>query len=298
MCGKGGERGELAMRLECFPADDGEEIRVRVGGGHGPAVVLLHEWASSHRVWEPIAHRLIDRFTIYRWDARGHSGHGETHPPASGRPVSVERMADDLHNLLHHFRLERPVIVGHSMGALTLWAYIARHGCGRLGGIGVIDQSPRLITDGNWRLGIYGDWSAARDQAFVATMRADFVTAVIELVSFSLNQRARRRYLEHHPGIDRVRTYLAMLDRGPLIEVWTTLSRADFRPVLPTITVPALLVYGAESNFYPPSTGPWVRDAISGAELLVYEGADHSPHVAQPDRFAADLAGFALASAG
>ena len=94
-----------------------------------------------------------------------------------------------------------------------------------------------MITDGNWRLGIYGDWSAARDQAFVATMRADFVTAVIELVSFSLNQRARRRYLEHHPGIDRVRTYLAMLDRGPLIEVWTTLSRADFRPVLPTITV-------------------------------------------------------------
>ena len=129
-------------------------------------------------------------------------------------------------------------------------------------------------------------------------MRADFVTAVIELVSFSLNQRARRRYLEHHPSIDRLRTYLAMLDRGPLIEVWTTLSHADFRPVLPTITVPALLVYGSESNFYPPPTGPWVRDAIPAAELLVYEGADHSPHVAQPDRFAADLARFAARDAG
>jgi pimeloyl-ACP methyl ester carboxylesterase len=94
-------------------------------------------------------------------------------------------MADDLANLLDHFRLDHPVVVGHSVGALTLWAHIARYGCERLGGIGVIDQSPRLITDGDWRLGIYGDWDEARDQAFVAAMCADFVTAVIELVSFA-----------------------------------------------------------------------------------------------------------------
>ena len=42
------------MRLERFSADDGEEIRVQVDG-HGPAIVLLHEWASNHRVWAPIA---------------------------------------------------------------------------------------------------------------------------------------------------------------------------------------------------------------------------------------------------
>ena len=182
------------MRLERFPADDGEEIRVQVDG-HGPAIVLLHEWASNHRVWAPIAHRLSHRFTVNRWDARGHhGGHGEMPQPASGRPVTIERMADDLRNLLDHFRLERPIVVGHSMGALTLWAYIARYGCSGLGRIGVIDQSPRLITDAEWRLGIRGDWSEARDQAFVAAMRADFVTAVIELVSFGLNQRARQRY--------------------------------------------------------------------------------------------------------
>jgi pimeloyl-ACP methyl ester carboxylesterase len=281
------------MRLERFAADDGEEIRVQVDG-HGPAIVLLHEWASNHRVWAPVAHGLSHRFTVYRWDARGHyGGNGEVPRPASGRPVTIERMADDLRNLLDHFRLEHPIVVGHSMGALTLWAYIARHGCSRLGRIGVIDQSPRLVTNAVWRLGIYGDWSEARDEAFVAAMRADFVTAVIELVSFGLNQRARQRYQEGHPSIERVRTYLAMLDRGPLIKVWTTFSRADFRPVLPAIIVPALLVYGSESNFYPQPTGTYLRDSIPSAELLVYEGADHSPHLAQPERFTADLARFA-----
>ena len=91
------------MQLHRFAADDGEEIRTQVAGS-GPPIVLLHEWASSHRVWEPIAHRLSDRFTVYRWDARGHHGHGEPLPPSSGRPVSVERMADDLASLLHHFQ--------------------------------------------------------------------------------------------------------------------------------------------------------------------------------------------------
>jgi non-heme chloroperoxidase len=285
------QRKETVMHLERFAADDGCTMRVQVSG-HGPAIVLLHEWASSHRVWEPIAHRLIDRFTIYRWDARGHHGHGDE-TLISRSSISVERMADDLANLLDQFQLERPTVVGHSMGALTLWAYVARHGCGRLGRIGVIDQSPHLVTDADWRLGIYGDWSEARDQAFVAAMRADFVTAVIELISFGLNERARQRYETGHPSIERLRTYLDMLDRAPLIEVWTTLSRADFRPVLPTITVPALLVYGSESNFYPPPTGPWVRNAIPRAELIVYEGSDHSPHIGQPDRFVADLLQFA-----
>lgn len=270
-----------------FPADDGEELFVQVTG-NGPPVVLLHEWGSSHRVWEPIAHRLIDRYTVYRWDARGHAGHR----PGPGRPVTITRIAHDLANLLDHFGLSRPVVVGHSMGALALWAYIGRYGCGRLRRIGIIDQSPKLTTDDGWPCGIYGDWPVARDERFVAAMRRNFVEAVIELISFGLNAAARRRYETRHPSLARLRTYLSMLNPQPLIEVWHTLARADFRPVLPRISVPALLVYGAESNYYPPATGVFVRDQIPRAELVVYEGADHSPHAGQPERFATDLARF------
>lgn len=280
------------MQLHRFAADDGVEIRVQVSG-NGPPIVLLHEWASSHRVWEPIAHRLGDRFTLYRWDARGHHGHGEDLPRADPGNVTVERMADDVACLLDHFQLERPVVVGHSMGALTLWAYIARHGCGRLGRVGIIDQSPKLMTGGGWQLGIYGDWPAERDAAFVAGMRTDFVETVVRLVCCGLNGRARTRFETSHPGIERLRTYLAMLDRAPLIDVWESLSHTDFRPVLPSISVPALLVYGDESNYYLPDTGLYVRSAIPDARLMIYSGADHSPHVAEPDRFAADLSAFA-----
>lgn len=272
--------------MDSFAATDGTEIRVRVSG-HGPPLLLLHEWASSHRIWEPFAHHLADRFTVYRWDARGHGG-GR---PAA--PVTLAAMADDLAALIGHYRIDDAVAVGHSMGALTLWEYIRRHGEAGLGRLCVIDQSPKLTTDADWRLGIYGDWPPARDAAFIAAMRTDFAAAIVRLIADGRNRPARDRLAPGQPALARLRAYLAMIDPVPMIEVWPTLSGADLRPVLPTITRPTLLVYGADSNYYPPETGPYVRDRIVRARLVVYDGGDHSPHVGQPARFIDDLVGFA-----
>lgn len=278
--------------LARFNASDGAEIFLRIDG-RGPPIVLLHEWASSHRIWEGIAHRLADHFTVYRWDARGHAGHDSAHAAGRDHDVTLDRMAEDLADLLDHYGLDAPVVVGHSMGALTLWAHITRYGCTHLSRICILDQSPRLVTDDDWKLGIYGDWPTERDQRFVAAMEADFVQAVVELVALGLNEKARARYLRGHPGIERMRTYLGMLDPEPLIAVWRTLSHVDFRPTLPRIDRPALLIYGAESNYYPPATGAYVRDAIPDATLRIYPGADHSPHLYMTDRFVAELSRFA-----
>jgi non-heme chloroperoxidase len=69
-------------------------------------------------------------------------------------------MARDLKQVIDTLAREAPLLVGHSMGALTLWQYVARYGCRGLGGLCIIDQSPKLVTDAGWRLGIYGDFPA------------------------------------------------------------------------------------------------------------------------------------------
>lgn len=267
---------------------DGESLEVAVDGA-GPPLILLHEWASSQRVWEPIARRLSDRFTVCRWNARGHGGQR----PKSLASMTIARMADDLAELIQTFAPARPLLVGHSMGALTIWEHVARHGCDRLAGLVTLDQSPRLLTDAGWPFGIHGDWSATRDQAFVADLEQDFPETVVRLVSLGLNGAARRRYERGDAAVDRLRRYLAGLDPTPLIAVWRTLTAGDWRPVLPGITVPTLLIHGDESHYYPPATGGVVRAMIPGATLLTYAHADHAPHVAQPVRFVADLRAFA-----
>jgi pimeloyl-ACP methyl ester carboxylesterase len=274
--------------MQYFVADDGEHIFYRVSGS-GPPLVLLHEWGSSHRIWEPLAGILQEDFTVVRWDARGHG----SHPVLGSEAPTVSRMAKDLDALMDRLDLERPIVIGASMGTLTLWEYIHRHGCDRLSRICIIDQSPRLLTDATWTMGIYGDWPRERDAAFVAALETDFVETVLRLIAFGHNRQARESYESDGPGTKRLRAYLARLDPKPLVATWKSLIEADYRPVLPKINVPALLVYGSESNYYGVATARYVERSMPKATLVIYEGADHSPHVCQPRRFIADLKGFA-----
>lgn len=274
--------------MQHFVTDDGQTIHVAVSGS-GPPLILLHEWASNHRVWNPIVRNLESRFTLYRWDARGHAAR----PVTGTEPPTVGRMAKDLSQLMDHFALDRSVVVGHSMGVLIAWEYLATFGSDYVAGLGVIDQSPRLVTKGDWTLGIYYDWPAERDQAFVESMRQDFVEAVVRLVACGRNKAARERFEAPSDGLWRLRAAMAAVEPAPLIFIWQSLTAADYRPVLPRIAIPALLVYGSESNFYGVETGEYVQRSMPDAKLVVYEGADHSPHLAEPKRFAAELAGFA-----
>ena len=274
--------------MQHFVTDDGETIHLAVSGT-GPPLILLHEWASNHRVWKPIVKELESQFTIYRWDARGHGYHTAT---GTDQPT-LSRMGRDLAGLIDHFGLQRSILVGHSMGVLVAWEYMAASGCDRVAGLCVIDQSPRLVTDGDWRFGIHYDWPAERDAGFVAEMRRDFVEAVVRLVACGRNEGARARFEDPSDGLWRLRASMASVEPEPLILIWQSLTAADYRPVLPRIDVPALLVYGSESNFYGVETGEYVQRSMPNATLRVYEGADHSPHLADPKRFASDLAGFA-----
>lgn len=271
-----------------YTADDGEELFVYVAG-EGPPIVMLHGWTASHQEWAAVLHALSARHTVYRWDARGHGGH----PLGRDTPVTVERMARDLENLLDHFRLEGVTAVGHSMGALTLWEHVRGHGGRRIARLCLIDQSPKLVTDRDWPLGIYGDFDCERSRRFIDELRHDFAEAVLRLSAYGLNPRARQLYEQNTRGWQKSREILRALPPAPLIRCWQSLCEADYRDVLDKIDVPVLLIFGAESNFYSMDVPNFLLRRIAQANLRVYEGSDHSPHRWHRDRFAGDLLEFA-----
>lgn len=270
-----------------FRAGDGEHIHVKIDG-EGPPLVLLHGWTASHRDWNPFIEAFAARHRVYRWDARGHGGHA-LH---AGTPVSAARMARDLEEMLEHWKLRDAVVIGHSMGALTLWQYIRDFGCDRLRKLVIIDQSPRILTDTHWRWGIYGDFDQSRNAAFVRELQQDFAEGVLGLVGRSLNERARRKYQENGEGMELARQRLRAMVPQPLIDCWSSLAAADYRDVLEKIDVPSLLVYGGASNFYHTRTAHYVRDNIPNALLHIYEDVDHAPHLWLRERFVKDVLDF------
>lgn len=270
-----------------FLADDGAKIHLAISG-EGPPLLLLHGWTSSRQEWFPFIEALNSRHRVYRWDARGHGGHaleGKTAPTA-------QRMARDLANLIEHYAIENATVVGHSMGALTLWQYVRDYGTDKLSRTCFIDQSPKLLTDSEWRHGIYGDFDKARSEEMMSWLKEDFAEGVLKLTAFGLNARARDKYLAGASGWVKSRAALKAQDPGPLIACWASLTAADYRDVLARIDIPAMLIYGGESNFYHLDTAKFVAEQIPDAILHIYEGTDHSPHQWQRERFIRDLLSF------
>ena len=77
----------------------------------------------------------------------------------------------------------------------------------------------------------------------------------------------------------------AKADPRTAIESAEDVFPADYRPTLGKIDVPTLLLYGEISNMTMPKTGPYMRDAIPEAELVLFKDSGHNPHLEEPERF-------------
>lgn len=273
--------------LEHFAADDGQEIPVAVIGD-GPPVVLVHGLGCWHRHWIPVAKRLARSHSVYVWDARGH---GQSRP-LPGIPITLRRLADDLCQLLDHFGLDRAVLVGHSMGALTVMQYLHDHGTARVAGVGIVDQSPRIVTDDEWRLGLFGGCSAAMLEGLITGARKDLAEIVLHEIEAKAGWLRGRLAADATLGA-MLRRWLHRIDATPLLDLAESLAAADFRRSMPRLDAPLMVVLGKRSPHYADvPLEEWYRQAVPHATVIVYERGGHSPHYTEPARFARELMQF------
>ncbi|MDY6846421.1 MAG: alpha/beta hydrolase [Chloroflexota bacterium] len=93
----------------------------RTGSGDKPALVLAHGLTDFGLCWHQFASDLEDKYDIILYDAYGHG--------KSSR-VSPEKrfdLVEDLHDLIKTLKLEKPGLIGHSMGASTAAGFAAKY---------------------------------------------------------------------------------------------------------------------------------------------------------------------------
>lgn len=89
----------------------------RTGDGRQPALVLAHGVTDDGLCWAPLAEALAPAYDVIMVDARGH---GRSDAPAWGYgPLDQAR---DLAGVITALGLRAPVVLGHSMGAVTTLA--------------------------------------------------------------------------------------------------------------------------------------------------------------------------------
>jgi len=83
-------------------------------GGEKPQVVLVHGFSDDGLCWTPVAEALEGDYDVIMVDARGH---GRSEGPEQG--YGQDDMAGDLAGVIAELGLDRPAVLGHSMGAAT-----------------------------------------------------------------------------------------------------------------------------------------------------------------------------------
>ena len=257
--------------LKRYAASDGAEIAYSDEGAGRP-LVLLHGLMAHRGFFQP-QQELAGEFRLIGIDLRGHGASA-----AAGGALTVDRLAEDVSELVACLGLEGAVGIGWSLGASVLWRVLSGPEGRRFAGSVTIDMTPRVLNDGDWQLGLtpeiceartnairhdFSNFAVAAGHAIFAQPVADGKRAVADWASFEFARN------DHH-AIDAV---------------WTSLVAEDFRAELPGIEQPALVVHGAHSQLYGPGTADHLVRALPHARAVRFERSGHAPHLEEPQLF-------------
>ena len=88
---------------------------------HDPPFVFVHGWTCNHTHFAPQIEHFAKDHRVVAVDLRGHGASG-----APTQAYTVAAFADDVVWLCDELRIERPVLVGHSMGGMVVLGAAAR----------------------------------------------------------------------------------------------------------------------------------------------------------------------------
>jgi 3-oxoadipate enol-lactonase len=233
-------------------------------------VVLIHSLAMDRSFWRPVAERLATNACVLTHDCRGH---GRSDKPKG--PVTVERHADDVADLLDRLGWRSALVAGASMGGCIALAFAIRHP-GRASALGLVDTTAWYGPDApkNWE---------QRASAALAS-------GLSSLTDFQVTRWFGDKFRADHPQVvkDCVDTFLRN-DVAAYAETCRMLGACDLRAGLAAIKIPTAIVVGDEDYATPPTMAEAMHNTIAESTLTVLTGARHLTPLERPDEVAAEL---------
>jgi pimeloyl-ACP methyl ester carboxylesterase len=111
-------RAEEAITVRDAKVDN-VQLHYLTAGKGTTAVILLHGFAETSRMWRPIIPLLAQKFTVVAPDL---PGIGDSSIPDKIDMISA---AERIHALVHSLGLEKARVVGHDIGLMVAYAYAA-----------------------------------------------------------------------------------------------------------------------------------------------------------------------------
>ena len=260
-------------------APDGTRLAVYEWGyPSGPEVVLIHGFAQSHLCFAPqLRSDLVRRCRVVAFDIRGH---GASAQPADAAAYQGSRVwADDIAAVLAAKRLQRPILVGWSMGGRIIRQYLMNHGDAAIAGINFV--ASHVIEDPRCR------GPGAPKPTPEIQSQAEEIDAAIAFLDACYGKKPSeadfRRALGYNMRVP------AAVRRA--ISGWST-DAAQTTAALAKVRVPVLITHGRRDTVVLPVAAEMAQASMPHARLSWFDDCGHSPFCEDAPRFNRELMAF------
>ncbi|WAJ29911.1 alpha/beta fold hydrolase [Antarcticirhabdus aurantiaca] len=275
-----------------FETSDGARLAY-LDEGAGDVLVFLPGWSQSAAMFRHQVEHFSKTYRVIALDFRGHGASAK-----ADRGYRIYRFAADVAELLAHAGVERASVVGWSMGASVLWAYLDIFGTDRIGRLVFVDEPASVMRQAGM------DDEAAADAG--ALFDAATMVAIAAQIAGPDGHAMRGAFLDTMitKGIpDDLKAFLLAenlrVDPADVASLFVNHCALDWRDVFARVDRPTLVIGGRVSHVSVRSQ-EWIHAQIPGSELVVFdetEGGAHFPFIEAPAAFNAVLARFLGAQA-
>jgi non-heme chloroperoxidase len=237
--------------------------------GAGQPVVLIHGYPLSGRAWDRQVPALLKAgHRVITYDRRGF---GQSDQPIVG--YDYDTFAADLATLLDHLDLRDAVLVGHSMGTGEVTRFLGTYGSARVAkGVLVAPIPPFLLQTSDNPEGV----PQSVFDGFIQAAQSDTPAWMKGFLDSFYNVDTLRGTLisdQAYQASWNIATTASAVAAVACIPTWAT----DFRPDLPKLDVPILVVQGDADQVLPlDKTGKRLPGLIDDVQLVVIEGGPHA----------------------
>ena len=234
------------------------------------ALVLLHAFPIGANLWEPQVRTIPAGWRLITPDLRGFGGSTEL-DSLSG--ASMADYAQDVIDLMDELGVKRAVVGGASMGGYAAFALLQ---AARDRVDGLILANTRASADSPEARANRRNMLALVDREGPSGVARDMMPRLLGKTTKETNPEIEafvRRLIKQQSPV-AIRTAISRM-----------MHRPDSTPLLPTITVPTLVITGEEDELIPVDESRAMAKAIPGATLVIVPRAGHLANLEQPEAF-------------
>ncbi len=217
--------------------------------GRGRPVVFVHGWLGSWRYWVPAMEELSVQQRAYALDLWGF---GDSDKP--GRHYTLDAYARQIHKFLDKLGVVHPTLVGHALGGVAALKFAAENP-------GWVDQVLAINVP----------------LANEAINRA--------LLNIASSTDSLVKFVSRRVKFPEVEMEIRKTDILAVDESLQSVMEHDLRRVLPTLTIPVLLLYSGNDPFVKSPERQWLLNCGDNVRALSMNGAQHFPMLEERNKF-------------